>query len=87
MSSNKAINIRQYIFSNNGGKYSRYWLIGLHISTPITFYYTPEETKRLHRNNLMLGFAPGFKQLLGADFNIPNYIYTRIINAYIKNEI
>lgn len=50
------------------------------------FYYTPEETKGHHKNNLF--YAYGHKQLIGCHSKITNKkLYTKIINAWIKGEL
>lgn len=62
--------------------------------SPVVFYYTPEETKKYHRQNLKFGWSfhnevtGVYKQLIGLHFDLKNRsVYRRLINAYIKDEI
>lgn len=63
-------------------------------ATKIVFYYSREETKRYHENNLLHGYSlinqmsGKYKQLIGLDYELNDKaVYTKIINAYIKGEI
>lgn len=62
---------------------------GFYVNTGL-FYYSPNETKDLHKHNLRAkrqNYFLGHRQLVAMDHNIlDRRVYTRLINTYIKGE-